>query len=166
MLYVVYIESIRAITIWDKKPDGDNLFEHLNCFRNEPLIYHIHPGEDNYDEWLDFFFPASKYGECLDSNIMRTISQETFDRFIAGEYDKVDNTVKRTITVVFEKKRGSVEWGPKEYTYYCEDPNVEVGDIIDSPGYNNRVKVIEIGTSCRTDLRVMPMGKTNPFAAQ
>lgn len=159
MLYVVYIESIRAITIWDKKPDGDNLFEHLNCFRNEPLIYHIHPGEDNYDEWLDFFFPASKYGECLDSNIMRTISQETFDRFIAGEYDKVDNTVKRTITVVFEKKRGSVEWGPKEYTYYCEDPNVEVGDIIDSPGYNNRVKVIEIGTSCRTDLRVMPMGK-------
>lgn len=78
MLYVVYIESIRAITIWDKKPDGDNLFEHLNCFRNEPLIYHIHPGEDNYDEWLDFFFPASKYGECLDSNIMRTISQEAF----------------------------------------------------------------------------------------
>lgn len=159
MLYVVYIESIEAVTIWNKKPEDDDIFDHLNCFRNEPLIYHIKRGEDNFERWRDFFFPKSKYGECLSNNIMRTISQETFDRFIAGEYDKVEKTVKRTITVVFEKKRGTVDWGPKEYTYYCDDLSVEVGDIIDSPGYNNRVKVVEIGTSCRSDLRVMPMGK-------
>lgn len=159
MLYVVYIESIEAVTIWNKKPEDDDIFDHLNCFRNEPLIYHIKRGEDNFERWRDFFFPESKYGECLSNNIMRTISQETFDRFIAGEYDKVEKIVKRTITVVFEKKRGTTEWGPKEYTYYCDDLSVEVGDIIDSPGYNNRVKVVEIGTSCRSDLRVMPMGK-------
>lgn len=159
MLYVVYIESIEAVTIWNKKPEDDDIFDHLNCFRNEPLIYHIKRGEDNFERWRDFFFPESKYGECLSNNIMRTISQETFDRFIAGEYDKVEKTVKRTITVVFEKKHGTTEWGPKEYTYYCDDLSVEVGDIIDSPGYNNRVKVVEIGTSCRSDLRVMPMGK-------
>lgn len=159
MLYVVYIESIEAVTIWNKKPEDDDIFDHLNCFRNEPLIYHIKRGEDNFERWRDFFFPESKYGECLGNNIMRTISQETFDRFIAGEYDKVEKTVKRTITVVFEKKHGTTEWGPKEYTYYCDDLSVEVGDIIDSPGYNNRVKVVEIGTSCRSDLRVMPMGK-------
>lgn len=159
MLYVVYIESIDTITIWNKKPEDDDIFDHLNCFCNEPLIYHIVRGEDNFEKWRDFFFPESKYGECLDHNIMRTISQETFDRFIAGEYDKVEETVKRTITVVFEKKRETAEWGPKEYTYYCDDLSVEVGDIIDSPGYNNRVKVVEIGSSYRTDLRVMPMGK-------
>lgn len=158
MLYVVYIESIEAVTIWNKKPEGD-IFDHLNCFRNKPLIYHIKRGEDNFEQWRDFFFPESKYGECLSNNIMRTISQETFDRFIAGEYDKVEKTVKRTITVVFEKKHGTADWGPKEYTYYCDDLSVEVGDIIDSPGYNNRVKVVEVGTSCRSDLRVMPMGK-------
>lgn len=159
MLYVVYIESIEAVTIWNKKPEDDNIFDHLNCFRNDPLIYHIKRGEDNFEQWRDFFFPESKYGECLSNNIMRTISQETFDRFIAGEYDKVAKRMKRTITVVFEKKHGTAEWGPKEYTYYCNDLSVEVGDIIDSPGYNNRVKVVKIGSSYRTDLRVMPMGK-------
>lgn len=161
MLYVVYIESINAVTVWNKKPDRDDIFEHLNCFRNEPLIFHIHKGEENYYQWLDFFFPASKYGEDLEDNIMRTISQETFDRFIAGEYDKVEKKVnkKRTITVVFEKANKSRTWGPKEYTYYCDDPAVEVGDIIESPNYNNNVKVVSIGTSIRTDLRTIVIGK-------
>lgn len=86
-------------------------------------------------------------------------SQETFDRSIAEEYDKVEETMKRIIIVVFEKKRGTLEWGSKEYTYYCNDLSIEVGDIIDSPGYNNRVKVIEVGSSYRDDLKVMPMGK-------
>lgn len=159
MLYVVYIERIEAVTIWNRKPESDDVFDHLNCFRNDPLIYHIKRGEDNFEQWRDFFFPESKYGECLSNNIMRTISQETFDRFIAGEYDKVEKTVKRTITVVFEKKRETSDWGPKEYTYYCDDLSVEVGDIIDSPSYNNRVKVVEIGSTCRFDLRIMPIGK-------
>lgn len=160
MLYVVYIEHIRAVTVWKEKPDRDDLFEHLNCFRNEPLIYHIRPGEENYLKWLNFFFPESKYGG-FENNIMRTISQETFDRFIAGEYDKVEKKVnkKRTITVVFEKSNKSRAWGPKEYTYYCDDPAVEVGDIIESPNYNNNVKVVSIGTSIRTDLRTMTIGK-------
>lgn len=56
MLYVVYIESIDTVTIWNKKPEDDDIFDHLNCFRNEPLIYHIAQGEDNFEQWMDFFF--------------------------------------------------------------------------------------------------------------
>lgn len=71
----------------------------------------------------------------------------------------MEETLKRIITVVFENKYGTSEWGSKEYTYYCSDLSIEVGDIIDSPSYNNRVKVIKVGPSYRDDLRVMPIGK-------
>lgn len=160
MLYVVYIEDIKTITVWNKKPEGHNILENLNCFSNEPLIYHIGSREENYGKWLDFFFPISKYGN-LSHNMMRTISQELFDRFIAGEYDKVKEKVdkKRAITVVFEKSRDTEKWGLKEYSYYCDDPAIEVGDIIDPPTYNNRVKVVRIGQTERTDLKTIEINK-------
>lgn len=160
MLFAVYVGDINTLTIWNRKPFREDLFKHLNCFDNEALLYHIKYGEEHFEKWIEFFFPESKYGDVENQNVIRPISEETFDRFIAGEYDKVEETMKRTITVVFERKRGSKDWGQKEYTYYCDDLSVEVGDIIDSPNYDNRVKVIRLEASSNPDYKeVIPISK-------
>lgn len=86
MLYVTYKNS--EIQIWNSKPAGSDLYCSRDYTRDEHLIYKVEPEEPSFKAWKDFFFPTSKFGDGSYYRV-RPVSQETFDRLIAGEYDKV-----------------------------------------------------------------------------
>lgn len=56
---------------------------------------------------------------------------------------------KKVVTVVFTKRHLSnceiEDLSLKEYTYFCNDRDVAVGDLIESPNYNSPMQVVRIG---------------------
>lgn len=156
------------IQVWDEKPERDN--SGMLCGIPQLRIY-LCENPTVYYRWYEFFFPDDKFPN--DSLILeRTVSQEEFDRFIRGEYDekKIEVEKKRAITVVFTKRHLSAEelteLDLKEYTYYCDDPAVEVGDLIESPNYNSPVQVIKVHNTTKTDLRTFIADKINKLTTK
>lgn len=164
-MYIAYEAFGRAtkLEIYDGKPERDR---HGDLSGKAQFVIYLYEDPEVFYKWFNFFFPSDKFPKDF-QRLERTVSQEEFDRFMRGEYDekKIKVEKKRAITVVFTKRHLSdkeiAELDLKEYTYYCNDPAVEVGDLIESPNYNNPVQVVKVHDTTKTDLRTFIVDKIN-----